>query len=104
MNCHTSHGHSVAILLSKIYEYMLEKDYPSELFAAFSKVMGGKEVKDGLDIFNSVLKEFELEYPRVNENELDGFVDEVNIAKLSTNPVPLSREDVKEIYRRTLCV
>ena len=104
MNCHTSHGHSVAILLSKIYEYMLEKDYPSELFATFSKVMGGKEVKDGLDIFNSVLKEFELEYPRVNENELDGFVDEVNIAKLSTNPVPLSREDVKEIYRRTLCV
>ena len=104
MNCHTSHGHSVAILLSKIYEYMLEKDYPSELFAAFSKVMGGKEVKDGLDIFNSVLKEFELEYPRVNENELDGFVDEVNIAKLSTNLVPLSREDVKEIYRRTLCV
>ncbi len=104
MNCHTSHGHSVAILLSKIYEYMLEKDYPSELFAAFSKVMGGKEVKDGLDIFNSVLKEFELEYPRVNENELDGFVDEVNIAKLSTNPVPFSREDVKEIYRRTLCV
>ena len=104
MNCHTSHGHSVAILLSKIYEYMLEKDYPSELFAAFSKVMGGKEVKDGLDIFNSVLKEFELEYPRVNENEIDGFVDEVNIAKLSTNPVPLSREDVKEIYRRTLCV
>ena len=100
MNCGTSHGHSVASLLSVIYEYILEKDYPKELFENFSKVMGGNEVKDGLDIFNSVLKEFELESPKFDEARLDEFVDEVNVSKLSTNPVPFNRDDIKEIYRR----
>jgi len=103
MNCGTSHGHSVAILLSRIYEYMLEKDYPKQLFKAFSKVMGGDEIKDGLEIFNSLISEFELEFPKIDESKLDGFVDEVNVSKLGTNPVELDKDDIKEIYRRTLC-
>ncbi len=103
MTCKTSHGHSVAILLSKIYEYMLEKDYPKELFKAFSKVMGGKEVEDGLKIFNSLISEFGLEFPKIEESLLDSFVSEVNVSKLATNPVPFDENDIKEIYRRTLC-
>ncbi|MCR5207716.1 MAG: iron-containing alcohol dehydrogenase [Eubacterium sp.] len=103
MNCGTSHGHSVAVLLSKIYEYMLEKDYPGELFASFSKVMGGNAVRDGLEIFNSILTELDLEQPKIDESRLDEFVGEVNIKKLATNPVPFDKNDVKELYRRTLC-
>ncbi|MBQ9531385.1 MAG: iron-containing alcohol dehydrogenase [Eubacterium sp.] len=103
MNCHTAHGHSVAVLLSKIYEYMLERDYPKELFNSFAKVMGGNEAKDGLEIFNSVLEEFKLEQPKIDEAKLDEFVKEVNITKLKTNPVQLNENDIKEIYRRTLC-
>lgn len=103
MNCGTSHGHSVAVLLSTIYEYMLQMDYPKDLFAAFSKVMGGTDIKDGLDIFNGILKEFKLEQPRIKEEQLDEFVNEVNVSKLSTNPVQFTKEDIKEIYKRTLC-
>lgn len=103
MNCGTAHGHSVAFLLSKIYEFILERDYPKELFENFSKIMGGKEVKDGLDIFNSLLNEFALEQPEISEDKLDEFVSKVNVEKLKTNPVELSEKDIKEIYRRTLC-
>lgn len=103
MNCNTSHGHSVAVLLSKIYEYMLEGDYPRELFTSFSKVMGGKKAEDGLKIFNAVLDEFNLEQPVIEESRLDEFVKEVNVEKLKTNPVLFDENDVREIYRRTLC-
>lgn len=103
MSCHTSHGHSVAILLSEIYKYMLERDYPRALFDSFARVMGGNEAKDGLEIFNSVLDGFELERPKIDEARLDEFVSEVNISKLKTNPVPLDKDDIKEIYKRTLC-
>ena len=103
MTCGTSHGHSVAVMLSKIYEYMLEKNSQKELFEVFSKVMGGKEIKDGLDIFNSILDEFQLETPKIEEGRLDEFVDEVNVSKLATNPIQLDKNDIKEIYRRTLC-
>ena len=103
MNCQTSHGHSVAILLSRIYEFMLERDYPTELFNSFARVMGGEKAQDALDIFNSIIEEFELEFPRVDESRLDEFVDEVNVSKLASNPIELSKNDIKEIYKRTLC-
>ena len=102
MNCNTAHGHSVAVLLSKIYEYMLEKEYPKELFDSFAKVMGGNVAEDALVIFNKLLDGLELEKPRIDEAELDGFVSKVNISKLSTNPVQLDASDIKEIYKRTL--
>ena len=100
MNCGTSHGHSVAVLLSKIYEYMLQKDYPRELFDSFAKVMGGSKAKDGLEIFNKILDEFKLETPKFDEGKIDEFVREVNISKLSTNPVEFDENDIKEIYKR----
>ncbi|MBR4242104.1 MAG: phosphonoacetaldehyde reductase [Eubacterium sp.] len=100
MNCGTSHGHSVAVLLSKIYEYMLQKDYPKELFDSFAKVMGGSKAKDGLEIFNKILDEFKLETPKFDEGKIDEFVREVNISKLSTNPVEFDENDIKEIYKR----
>ena len=103
MTCATSHGHSVAILLSTIYEYMLEKDCKRALFENFSRVMGGSEIKDGLEIFNAILDEFQLEKPEIDESRLDEFVSEVNISKLATNPVSFDENDIREIYRRTLC-
>ena len=102
MNCGTSHGHSVAVLLSIIYKYMLEKDYPKSLFDSFARVMGGEKAEDGLKIFNSILDEFGLEKPSFDEARLDEFADEVNISKLGTNPVAFDKEDIKEIYRRLI--
>ena len=100
MNCGTSHGHSVAALLSVIYEYMLEKDYPKALFDSYARIMVGEKAEDALGIFNAILDEFSLEKPKFDGARLDEFVDEVNVSKLKTNPVRLDRDDIKEIYKR----
>ena len=74
-----------------------------ETLTVLSERMGGKTAKDGLYIFNALLKEFDLGFPKAEESILDGFVSKVNVSRLGNHPTPLTAEDVKEIYRRVLC-
>ncbi len=103
MNCSTAHGHSVAVVLAKLWYFMLERDYPAETLTALAQLMGGKTPQDGAVIFAGLLTEFGLPYPRVSEEMLDGFTAKVNTAKLQSNPIPLTANDVRELYRRVLC-
>jgi len=103
MNCATAHGHSVAAVLAKMWDYMLEGDCPQETLTALSRLMGGETAADGAVIFAGLLKEFGLAFPRIKESELDAFAAQVNTAKLKTNPVPLDAQAVRELYKRVLC-
>lgn len=103
MQCGTAHGHSVAMLLGALWEVLLERDYPDDVMTALAELMGGTTAADGAAIFNGLLTEMELVFPRVKEDELQPFVDSVNTAKLATNPVPLTADDVRALYRRVLC-
>lgn len=103
MNCGTAHGHSVAMVLAKMWDYMLEQEHPESVLNALARLMGGKTAADGAAIFHHLLSEFELAYPSVDETALQPFVDSVNTAKLATNPVPLDTEAVRTLYKRVLC-
>ncbi len=103
MRCGTAHGHSVAAVLARLWEYMLEREYPAQTLTALSRLMGGETAEDGARIFSSLLEEFGLEYPRVSAEEIPEFVSNVNAAKLKTNPIPLTAVDIEELYKRTLC-
>lgn len=103
MNCSTAHGHSVAVVLAKLWDYMLEREEPQAVFTSLAQIMGGTTAQDGARIFSALLDEMALAYPRVEEARLDEFVAKVNVEKLQSNPVPLDTADVKEIYRRVLC-
>ena len=103
MNCGTAHGHSVAMVLAKMWDYMLEREYPEAVLSALSSLMGGNTAADGAAVFNGLLSEFALVYPRIDKAALQPFTDSVNTAKLATNPVPLDKEAVAELYRRVLC-
>ncbi len=112
MNCNTAHGHSVAILQSRLWKYALENNEKLngntsrgeflETLDSLGKLMGGENAEDGLKIFDSLLEEFALEFPKVSEDKIDEFVSKVNVSKLSTHPTALSENDIKEIYKRTL--
>ncbi len=112
MNCSTSHGHSVAALQSKLWEYALENNknvndsrgraYVLKTLDELGALMGGKSAKDGLRIFNSLLSEFDLPFPKADESRIDEFVSKVNVEKLKTHPTVLTADDVKEIYKRTV--
>lgn len=102
MNCNTAHGHSVAACLYRLWEYALEKDYPESL-TALARIMGGSTAEDGYRIFSEVYNSFELPQPRIDEGRLEEFAAKVKPEKLASNPIPLSFEEIKEIYRRILC-
>lgn len=108
MNCGTAHGHSVAMGLSKIWEYMLQnwgqfndkrgRAYVEKTFEELDELMGGNALK----AFNAVIEEFQLEKPSVSEALIPIFASKVPEGKLLTNPVTLSQTDVEKIYRNIL--
>ncbi len=112
MNCNTAHGHSVAMLQSRLWKYALEHneklngdrghDYFFSNLDELGKLMGGENAEDGVKIFDALLSEFALEFPKVSEDKIDEFVSKVNVSKLSTHPTVLDNDDIKEIYKRTL--
>lgn len=112
MNCGTSHGHSVAVGLAKIWEYMLEhneqvndkrgREYVLNAFDELAALMGGRNAQEGLDIFRNILTEFELDYPKTDAEKIPVFVSKVNVDRLGNNPTRLEASDVENIYRMIL--
>lgn len=108
MNCSTAHGHSVAVCLSTIWEYMLKnnqyvndkrgREYVLNTFAQLDDLMNS----NALYTFNSLLSEFELERPKVDESKIKEFVSKVNVSRLGNNPTVLEAQDVENIYRKIL--
>lgn len=108
MNCSTAHGHSVAVCLSTIWEYMLKnnqyvndkrgREYVLNTFAQLDELMNS----NALNTFNSLLSEFELERPKVDESKIKEFVSKVNVSRLGNNPTVLEAQDVENIYRKIL--
>ncbi len=108
MNCNTAHGHSVALVLAKQWEYMLShngkvndsrgREYVLKTFGELAKLMGGKNTSDGANIINGLLKEFDLPTPKLTNSCIDEFVSKVNTDRLGNNPTVLKNEDVKAIY------
>lgn len=114
MNCGTSHGHSCAVGLSKIWEYMLSHDevtnhkegraYTLQILDDVGVMLGGKDRFEGLDIFNSILTKLEIPFPTIEENRIAEFLLKVNTKKLLSNPVRLEADDVEAIYKMILGV
>lgn len=108
MNCSTAHGHSVASGLSVIWEYMLNHhdktngglscDEIMKRFDEIGVLCGGKNAWDGLEIFNGVLSDFELPYPKTDESNISVFASKVDVTRLGNNPVRLDTDDVINIY------
>lgn len=112
MNCNTAHGHSVAVLLAEIWEYMLVhndavndkrgRQYVLNIFDEIAGIMGADSAAQGVKLFKDMLAEFGLEYPKVDECRIRDFVSKVNVPRLGKNPTALSAQDVEEIYRKVL--
>lgn len=108
MNCSVSHGHSVACDLSVIWEYMmkhLDKTNGGltgkEIMKRFDEIgvlCGGKNAEDGLQIFNHVLSDFDLAFPKTDEKNIPLFVSKVDVTRLGNNPVKLDSDDLTAIY------
>ena len=113
MNCHTAHGHSVAVGLYEIWQYMLShnasvndsrgREYVLNTFDALGVLMGGRDRGDAVAILGRLLEEMELKVPSAAPEQIPDFVAKVNVSRLGNNPTVLEAEDVSKIYKRILC-
>ena len=99
------HGHAVAICLPEVWEYMLDhtslcSDMRGERY--LKKTLDKIERKISLYDFKNMLFEMDMSFPKANdkESELDLLTRSVNPERLKNNPVALSSDVLKDMYRR----
>lgn len=112
MNCSTSHGHSVAVGLAEIWKYMLihnnevndrrGRSYVLQTFEEISEMLGGKGISDGPVLFENILREFGLPFPKATLSQCNSFAKSVRTDRLKNNPTVLTLNDVQTIYRNIL--
>lgn len=110
INCHTAHGHSVAVNLAEIWDYMNQnnsivndrrgREYVLKTLDELGVMLGAKNSAGGAAAFRALVDEFGLESPRADEKLVQGFAAGVNVDRLLNNPTTLTSADVEEIYKR----
>lgn len=108
-----SHGHAVAICIPYIWEFMINnmdkcvdkrgQDYLIFIFNMISENLGGKSIKEGIEIWKNILIELELECPEEKSNdEIERVATAVNVERLKNSPVLLQKVDILNLYKNIL--
>ena len=108
-----SHGHAAALCTVVLWRYMLEhmeqciddrgRDYLQNVFMEIAKSMGCNTVEAAIEYFHKLISELGLEAPVIkNRDEMDILKLSVNPVRLKNNPVKLEEKDIEELYLRIL--
>lgn len=110
INCGTAHGHSVAVNLAEIWDYMnvhneqindaRGRNFVLKTFDELGILLGGRNSADGARIFRALIEEFGLYTPKAESAQVLSFAENVNADRLLNNPTTLLSADVTEIYKR----
>lgn len=101
------HGHAVAVCMPQVWEYILEHtdDCMDERGTEYLKATL-KQISEMLDLsgFNSILEKMGISSPVAShkEDEVIELTRSVNTVRLKNNPVALSTDVLKEMYRRII--
>lgn len=99
------HGHAVAVCMPEVWEYVLShtddcidtrgSEYLRETLSQISELIT-------LDQFKAMLVKMDMQYPEAGnkEEELETLAKSVNPVRLKNNPVALSTDVMREMYRR----
>ena len=108
-----AHGHAAALCLPKLWKYMIKhpsnvqdergQEYVEESFAKLAEILGCKTPEEAVVRLETMITSLGLDVPQLrSEEELEILASSVNLQRLSNNPVALSEEDLKDIYRTVL--
>lgn len=101
------HGKAVALTLPHIWEVMLRKEetndprgigYVRGQFLKIARAYGAEDAEEAIGKFSENLARFGVVAPKISPQELPSLVKAVNVSRLSNNPIPLSEQDLTEIY------
>lgn len=109
-----SHGHAVALCISKLWKYMLDnidktidprgEEYLREIFGQISYCLtGATDIYEGLKFFDELYASLDLKTPTVeDENDFDILASSVNTVRLKNNPLPLDNKVLIDLYKNIL--
>lgn len=107
-----SHGHAVALCVSKLFSYMIEhtekcidsrgREYLVDMFARLALAYGCDNPKSAVEKFDELLCELKLEVPKVKDEDYEVLKHSVNPVRLKNNPVALDVDTIDILYRNIL--
>ena len=96
-----AHGHACMLTLPVLWEEMAEHDELKEMLQDLSAKMRLGDPQMAPRLLRGILYSLEMDIPAVqDEAVLDALTDSVNTERLGNHPVTMTKEDVKEVYRR----
>lgn len=107
-----SHGHAVALCMSKLWPYMLKhtdkcidargEQYLKTVYNKLAEAFGCENAEEAVEKYNCILKKLELEIPNAKELDYDVLKTSVNPVRLKNNPVRLDDETINNLYHQIL--
>ena len=98
------HGHSVALCLPRVWEYMLTcaDDALLAVLDEIAACMGVQISREAVALLDTMMGEMELGCPvaESRDEEIDRLAAGVNLQRLGNHPVPLSSEVLRSLYDR----
>ncbi len=97
-----SHGHAVAVCMSgcwrKLLTYAQHDKHLYERLKSLACVMGFEDISLAYQWYQMFLRELELPEVQIREEDYAELVSSVNAERLGNNPVPFTKDDLRDIY------
>ena len=96
-----AHGHSAALCNGVLWPYMIEHGNLCNIFDDLAACFGKNSAAEGAKAFIDIIHILEMEIPKItSEQTLNELAESVNPVRLKNNPVKLSADVIKELYRK----
>ena len=96
-----AHGHACMLTLPVLWEHMETREEGKEKLRDLSEKMRLGDLRMGPRLLRGILFDLDMQIPSMPEESiLDMLADTVNTERLANHPVPMSRSEVREVYRQ----
>lgn len=107
------HGHSVALCVPHLWRYMIDHpercidergaEHMEQVFGELAKAMGCEDAESSVEFLSALLKKMGIEPPQNwTEENIEVLSRSVNPVRLKNNPVALSEDALRGLYRKIL--
>ncbi len=98
-----AHGHAVMITLPVLWEMAAEHEEMADTLAELSRIMRLGDPLMVPRLLRGIMIDLEMRLPETPDNRaLDELADSVNAERMANHPVPLTRAEIREAYRRSM--
>ena len=97
-----AHGHACMLTLPTLWEMMMDHEEMKETLQDLTAKMRLGDPQMVPRLLKGILYDLEMDIPPMPDDQtLDELTDSVNVERLNNHPVTMSREEIREAYRRS---